>query len=328
MAVPLAGPDTVVFIGIDVSSRDCYAAIEGKKPRRFKFDGASAAALATWVREGHPTARLRAVMEHTGVYSMAWAALLEEHGIEYALCHSAKIHFHAIADGQRSKTDKADAKAILSYALHYRPEATILAPLAQRQLVLLLKQRDSIIKQRVALHNELKALSFLPESLALVQEELQEIIATLEQAEASLNNKMAAVIAEDEQLREANRLVRQLKGVGPVSSATFCSMLDKILDCSPKQLTALCGLAPAHRQSGASQKPSHIDKQGRAQTRKNCYMAGLSASSCNAECIAVKQRLEARGKPGKVIIIAIARHLLLQVQKVLKANLLNPVPVY
>jgi transposase len=173
MAVTPAGPDAVVFIGIDVSSRDCYAAIEGKKPRRFKFDAASAASLAAWVREGHPTARLRAVMEHTGVYSMAWTALLKEHGVEYALRNAAKIHFHAIADGQRSKTDKADAKAILSYALHYRPEATILAPLAQRQLALLLKQRDSIIKQRVAFHNELKALSFLPENLALVLQERQ-----------------------------------------------------------------------------------------------------------------------------------------------------------
>lgn len=326
MSVSATCGEAVVFIGIDVSSRDCWAAIEGQKPRRFMYDAKSAAALAAWVRQSHPQAPLRAVMEHTGVYSQAWAALLQEHGIECALCNPARIHYHAVADGQRSKTDKADARSILSYARHYRPQPTLAAPLAQQQLVLLLKQRDSIITHRVALHNELTALSYLPGSLALVQQDLLRIVAALHQAEASLDEKIAAVIAQDERLRQAHQLVRKLKGVGKVSAAMFCSMLNKILDCSPKQLTALCGLAPAHRQSGNSQKPSHIDKQGRAQTRRNCYLAGLAASRSNTQCRAVKQRLKARGKPGKVVIIAVARHLLLQVQRVLKAGLLNAEP--
>jgi transposase len=319
-------PEPVVFVGIDVSSRDCWAAIEGPKPRRFKFDAASAAALAAWIRQQHPGARLRAVLEHTGVYSMAWAVLLKAQGMECALCNPAKVHFHAIAGGRRSKTDKADACSILAFALHYRPAATVEAPPAQRQLDLLVKQRDSIIKQRVALQNQLTALAFIPESLALVQQEFAQVIAALKQAEASLTDKMAVVLEQDDQLREASRLLRQMPGVGPVASANLCAMLDKILDCSPKQLTALCGLAPAHRQSGTSQRPSHIDKQGRARIRKSLYMAGLAASRCNPACIAVKQRLKARAKPGKVVIIAVARHLLLMAQKLLKANLLCPQP--
>lgn len=318
--------DLVVYIGVDVASRDCHAVFEGRKPRCFGLSAEGAGALCAWVRQTHPAAELCAVMEHTGVYSLAWYFLLQAQGIRCALCHASKIHHFAKADGQRSKTDKADAKAILSYALHYRPEPTTLAPRAQRQVALLLKQRDNIIEMRVALQNQFTALSFLPEDLALVEELFSKLLAGLAQAEADLATKIEAVISQDVRLREAYQIVRQLQGVGPVSGSTFCSMLDKILDCNPKELTALCGLAPAHKQSGNSQKPSHIDKQGRAQTRRNLYLAGLAASKYNPKCIEIKQRLEARGKPRKVIIVAIARNLLLQTQKALKAHFLSTAP--
>lgn len=319
MAVSPSSLDSVVFIGIDVASRECTAALEGRRPRCFKFSAEGAAQLAAWTRQVHPGARLRAVLEHTGVYSQAWAALLAEQGLESALCNPAKIHYHAIADGQRSKTDKADAKAILSYALHYRPEATTQAPKAQQQLNVLLVTRDLLIRQRVALENSITTLSFLPENLALVEEQCEHALAALKQGEAELEEKMAAAIKHDERLSQASRILLQQDGIGRVCTAMLCAMLDRVLDFNPKQLTAWCGMAPAHRQSGTSQKPSHIDKQGKALIRRNLYLAGLGA--CRTKTYApLKASMEAQGKPGKVIIIAIGRRVLINAQKALKAH--------
>lgn len=322
MTVSTSSTGTVVYIGSDVSSRDCHAVFEGRRPRCFKFSDEGAAELATWAREKHPSARLIVVMEHTGVFSLAWAALLAEQGIESALCNPAKIHYHAIAEGQRSKTDKADAKAILSYALHYKPEATLPVPKAQAQLNVLLVMRGLFIRNRVALENAITTLAHLPESLAVVEQQCQEILAAMKKAEAELDEKMAAVIKQDERMSQASHVLRDVEGVGPVGTAMFCGMLDKMLELSPKQATAYFGLAPCHKQSGKSEKPSHIDKQGKAFLRQMMYMAGLAASR-SLKYAALKARMLAQGKHGMVIIIAIGRRVLLAAQKALKAYFMN-----
>jgi transposase len=49
---------------------------------------------------------------------------------------------------------------------------------------------------------------------------------------------------------------------------------------------------------------------GRAEVRRALYLAAFVASRCDPEMKAVRQRMTERGKPLKVILIAIARRLL------------------
>jgi hypothetical protein len=61
--------DSVFYIGIDVSSNFFHAAIPGRKPRRFDTSVQGACNLLLWIRRDCPEMTIRAVMEHTGVYS-------------------------------------------------------------------------------------------------------------------------------------------------------------------------------------------------------------------------------------------------------------------
>jgi transposase len=245
--------------------------------------------------------------------------LLEAQGIECAVCNPRRIRHFAISTGQRSKTDKADAKAILAYALHTRPEPSLSIAAVQQQLAFLLRQREKSIKQRVALENQLTALAFIPDTLALVSEQLDQLLSAFRTFEAELDHSIQQLIQGNQDLQVANRILRSMDGVGKVTSTLLCSSLDTILDCNAKQLTALAGLAPAHRESGISVRgKSRIDKQGRPLMRKCLYLAAMAASRSCPHYISVKERMKAAGKPGKVILIAIARQLLLQAQKLLK----------
>jgi len=80
-----------------------------------------------------------------------------------------------------------------------------------------------------------------------------------------------------------------------------------------KQLTAYVGLSPRIFQSGTSVKgKGHICKMGNPQVRKLLYMCSWTAKKCNSSCKEMYDRLKAKGKPERVIKIAIANKLLKQ----------------
>ena len=86
----------------------------------------------------------------------------------------------------------------------------------------------------------------------------------------------------------------------------------------PKQLAQYAGLAPAHRQSGASIRgKSLITHAGNRRLRKILYMAAVTAKTYNPHLRVFYARLLADGKPKKLALIAVARKLLLLAQAVL-----------
>jgi transposase len=307
---------TICFIGLDVSSTDGWAAIGSAKPRRFLLSQKGAQELLAWAGKQQPDAAFRVVMEHTGVYSLAWKKHLNDLGVECALCNPARIRQFAQGMGFRSKTDKADAAAILLYAQLNKPVPSRDIPQIQRDLGLLLRQRRRISKQVVVLKNQLHALKQVPDSQTLLEPSLRELMQTLAACQRKLESRIREIIAADSDLREAYALLRSIPGIGKVNAALLCSQLDTIRDCKPKQLTALAGLAPSHKQSGNTRGKSHIDRQGRPELRRCLYMAGLRAARDCPPLIKVKQRLLANGKPGKLMQVAVARHLLLLAQDV------------
>jgi transposase len=80
-----------------------------------------------------------------------------------------------------------------------------------------------------------------------------------------------------------------------------------------KQLTAYIGFSPRVYQSGTSVKgKGHICKMGNAQIRKLLYLCSWTAKFCNKACREMYERLKEKGKPERVIKIAIANKLLKQ----------------
>jgi transposase len=78
-------------------------------------------------------------------------------------------------------------------------------------------------------------------------------------------------------------------------------------------LSAYVGLAPRVYESGTSVKgKGHITKMGNKHLRKLLYLCAWSAKKYNDQCKSMYERLSAKGKPERVIKIAIANKLLRQ----------------
>ncbi|MFT4898318.1 MAG: transposase [Flavobacteriales bacterium] len=89
-----------------------------------------------------------------------------------------------------------------------------------------------------------------------------------------------------------------------------------------KQLIAYVGFSPRIFQSGTSVKgKGHICKMGKSQIRKLLYLCSWTAKLCNKACREMYERLKAKGKPERIIKIAIANKSLKQVFAIGKSQI-------
>lgn len=93
--------------------------------------------------------------------------------------------------------------------------------------------------------------------------------------------------------------------------ATLLALLPEIGTLSNKAVAKLAGLAPLAADSGRRNGPRSI-RGGRRDVRDILFLIAAGVSRWNDEFAAFRQRLVAAGKPKKVIRVALARKLLVQ----------------
>ena len=103
--------------------------------------------------------------------------------------------------------------------------------------------------------------------------------------------------------------LRSSKSLGPVFQAAALALLPELGHLDRRQIAKLAGLAPMNRDSGQSQGKRRISG-GRTPVRVALYMATLSAVRWDPTMRAHYQQLRARGKLGKVALVACMRKLL------------------
>ena len=88
-----------------------------------------------------------------------------------------------------------------------------------------------------------------------------------------------------------------------------------------KKVAALVGLAPINCESG-KYKGRRRNKGGRSGLRRLLYQAALSAARFKPVLSDFAKRLRAKGKPHKVVLIAVARKLIVLANSLLTKNTL------
>src|SRR4029453_8909671 len=109
--------------------------------------------------------------------------------------------------------------------------------------------------------------------------------------------------------RERDRLLRTIKGVGPVVSRTLLADLPELGTRPAGKLVALAGLAPLACDSGRRGGERHL-RGGRREVRRALYMGALAVARVPGPLREFAQRLKAKGKPSKGALIGVARKLL------------------
>ena len=111
--------------------------------------------------------------------------------------------------------------------------------------------------------------------------------------------------------------LRSIPGIGPVSAAMLSAEMPELDKMTVGEAGAMTGLAPVPYDSG-TMRGKRMIAGGRRALRHVLYQAALAAAYHNPVLKSVARRLKERGKPHKLVIIAVARRLVTIANAILK----------
>lgn len=245
------------------------------------------------------------VFEASGGYETRLLLALQSSGFNVWRVEPRRIKGFKQSEGIRVKTDLSDAKILALYAAEkkskYPPRVIVKEELELQSLT---RIRDDIKHQRAATKTRLQqehsdfCISILEKELELFNQLINEI-----------DKKITELIKNNQDWNEKAKIAQSMPGVGPVLLSKIIASLPELGNVSKKEIAALGGVAPYLNQSGNYKGRAFI-QGGRADLRKDLYMAALSAAFHNDYLSSFYQKLRKAGKQGKVAIIAVARRML------------------
>lgn len=309
-----------VYLGIDISKKDFHVAllkVPQQKAFYKKFTNTSRGfgELLVWLAAKN-VSELHACMEATGAYGEELATYLFEHGFSVSVVNPAQIKAFSSCELARIKTDKADAQMIARFCLAMRPSLWHPKPLPIRQLEALQKRLNDVKAMILSEENRLESVN------PSVRKLIEETIAFHRNQLSTLEKKIQEHIDSDPDLRSKKELVTSIAGVG-VNTATvaLCLLGEAGKFTTARQVTAFIGLNPKDHQSGTSVRgKGHISKTGNSSLRQAFYMPALTAMRFNPVLKKFADRLKQRGKPGKVVVVAVMKKLVHLIFGVLKSQ--------
>lgn len=308
------------FIGIDISKQtfDTALLVDGKwKHLVFDNNSKGFSSLLRVVNKNDIV-----VMEASGPYYLPLANFLFSNQVGVVIANPLSIKRFAQMRLQRAKTDKKDARTIAGYAIFnhsnldlWKPKGKFTNDLKQLQTTI-----ENLQKQ---VHQSSRQLEAFQSSGILDQSlegEIKKIIRFLNAKLKKLEQKQSNLAKEH--FSESMEKLQSIPGIGKKTAIMLIALTDDFNKFDHyKQLIAYVGFSPRVYQSGSSVKgKGHICKMGNSQIRKLLYLCSWSAKKFNKTCKEMYERLAEKGKPERVIKIALANKLLKQAFAIMKSG--------
>jgi transposase len=298
------GMDGKRVIGVDIGKRWLDVACEGvAEVERHPNDTAAIAVLVGTF----DAARDVVVFERCGGYEREFEAALAAANVSWAVVHSASVKAFRQVEGIKAKTDAIDAQLLRAFGRD-RLDAGKLR---------LGRVEDVVLATLMARHRQLKAALHAERcrrettAIASVRASNERMIAQLETELAVITCELAAHEAKDPQLAFKERVMCERKGVAQATARALLAELPELGRLGCKQITALGGLAPRVHKSGRTERRRGLDP-GRTSVKVILFNPARSAMRWDPDIKAFCSRMRARGKPGKVIMVAAMRKLLVR----------------
>ncbi|MDN4502513.1 IS110 family transposase [Alteromonadaceae bacterium BrNp21-10] len=260
------------------------------------------------IRAYHPT---RVLIEATGRLEMAFVCAADKANLPVVVCNPGQVRQFAKAAGRMAKTDRLDARDIAHFGEALKPALTELKSDKLRQLSDLLTVRSQCLEMSTMQKNRLKRM---PKN---VQAPISRILKCIQKEVAAIDEKLDLLVNQIDEWREKRDVLLSAKGVGKVLTYTLMSELPELGRLNRKAISALVGVAPMNRDSGAYEGKRYT-RGGRAKVRTVLFVSMLSAIQCHPKLKPLYQRLVAAGKPKKVAIVACMRKQLVILNTMLK----------
>lgn len=285
-------------VGIDVGKANLDVAVDGK-PDVARFAN-SRSGITKLVKRLQAIGVSRIVVEATGGYEEPLLEACSDAGLWVARVNPRQARDFARATGELAKTDAIDARllALMARLFADRLRPYVAAQAWQRELREWLRRRGQVV---VVLQAQKQQAAMASAAVRLLT---ARTVAALARELAAIDRSVQALIKQ-----HATPALRSSKDLGPVFQASMLALLPELGQLSRREIAKLVGVAPMNRDSGQGQGKRRI-RGGRAPVRVALYMATLSAVRWDPTMKAHYQQLRARGKLGKVALVACMRKLL------------------
>jgi transposase len=318
--------NNIIVIGIDISKKKFDVSISNLKTKKvskvFSNNLSGFEQLKAMLPNG---SEVIAALEATGCYGENLTRFLYNNGVKVFVLNPAQVKNYAKSMMLRTKTDKVDCEMIANFLMLHKEQLQSWAPpLASLEKLKGLHRCSEDLKgDGIRIKGRIEACENTDdlgkkEALTLYKEQLKFI----EKNILEIEKKILILIEECPELSHKFML---LNSIPCVAQKTAIAILAELPDVSifnnAKQLAAYAGLNPAIRESGSSVRGrgsiSHI---GSAHLRKLLFLPAMTALRCNPIIKAFGDRLKAKQKNGKVVIVAAMRKLLHIIFGVLKTG--------
>jgi transposase len=287
--------------GIDIGKRSLDVAVHGGHERlQTTNDAAGVSELVGWLRYQGVS---RVGLEASGGYERAVRVALQAAGFEVVVHQPLEVRLFARLKRLKAKNDRIDAALIAAATAQVDKVKAASDPRLQD-----LAERLTIYEQ---VSDQAAALKGFMEHVTLKgpARRLRAQIRALESLKAAFAEEILTAIRASEDLAERLRLLTSLPGVGTIVAVSLIVRMPELGQMCHGQAAALLGVAPFDRDSG-QYKGQRFISGGRSRPRRMVYLAALSARRCDPSFKAFAERLTAKGKPPKLVLVAVMRRLI------------------
>lgn len=252
------------------------------------------------------------VMEATGTYHARAALQLLEAGRAVSVINPLVIKRYGQMKLSRAKSDRADAQLILRYGEEHAPPLWKPSSEAVQALQQAHGWLHDLQGERTRLLNRRHAHGLRARPSAFVNRQMNARLKRLDGDLEACERHLEELVKKTFSALYARLLT--IPSVGPKTALELIIVTDGFTRFEDiKALCAYVGVSPTTFQSGSSVRgKGGIAKMGQGRMRQLLYLCSWTARTCNPACAALHQRMQAAGKPPKVINIAIAHKLLRQ----------------
>ena len=204
------------FCGIDVGAETLAVAVQPDQHREFPNTSSGHQQLIVWLRRFGFT---RVSLEATGIYWLDLGLALDAAAdIECAVLNPKSAHNFAKTLGQRSKTDKLDAKSLAEYSRRMNFVAWRRPSPEALQLRSLSRHIESLTIERVRDSNRLHAAEATTSTPRCVLQDLRRCLKAIDKRIRDLRRAAVTLVRTDQHLHHQFQLLIAMPGIAEVSA--------------------------------------------------------------------------------------------------------------
>lgn len=319
-----------ITIGIDISKLKFDATfLDSDNIQTYRTFDNNQAGFEAFCRDLRNPAETRVALEATGVYGESLCQFLYDLGCTVYLLNPASTQFYSKSMLRRCKTDKSDGALIAQFLNHHTHELKAWHPKSEEQQHLQRLQGclDDLQADRLRVLGRLEgchhACGFGRHEVTL---HYRDQLVFLDQKILAIEQEMLTIVKIHSELRERFVTLISIEGIGEKTALGLLAYLpDLMYFKTAKSLSAFAGLNPSVKQSGSSVRgKGNISKMGAKKLRTLLYMPAVVAKRHNKVLKPFADSLIERGKPKKVVTVAVMRKLLHYIFAVLKKGKGDP----